>query len=68
MSTPSNKISDIIEMVTTVKFLNHAVFMAAGDSGVTGPATDALQSVCDIIDDRLKEIDGCLDELMEELR
>lgn len=68
MSELSNKLSDIIELATTVKFLNHAVLMAAGDSGVTRSSADALQSVCVVIDERLKEIDARLDEVMEALR
>lgn len=70
MSTPSlasRKLSDITDMIHTVKHLNNALFMAAGDvDDMT--RTNALQSVCDEVENRIGIIVDRIEELQEELR
>ena len=69
MSTPSltsRKLLDITDMVNTVKYLNNALFMAAGDVGDMNK-TNSLQSVCDEIESRIGVIVDRIEELREEL-
>lgn len=69
MSAPSpftRQLLDIANMITVVKNLNNAVFMACLDVGDMDK-TNALQSVIDEINTRLEMLDERVDELREEL-
>ena len=69
MSTPSlasRRMADITDMIHTVKHLNNALFMAAGDVGDM-TKTNALQSVCDEIESRIGVIVDRIEELRDEL-
>lgn len=70
MSTrsPSSRISDAAEQLATVRYLTEAVFMAAESSSVTGEATNALQSLCDVIDKKIKAIESDLEGIQRDMK
>jgi diacylglycerol kinase family enzyme len=53
ISANSSQIIDIADIVNNVRALNHAVLMAASGDGVSREAADAIQSVCDEINNKL---------------
>lgn len=69
MSAPSvaqRKLLDIANMVSVVKNLNNALFMACADLADM-EQTNALHSVIDEINNRIEILGDRIDELREEL-
>jgi hypothetical protein len=67
-SLQAHKISDVEDLLTTVKYLNHALFMSAADSGLTTDSTNALQALIGEIENKLLMIGDRLEEIREELK
>lgn len=67
MSTAS-KLGDIIDMLTTVRCLNEAVFMAADSSSLTVDATNAIQAVLGEMESKMRAIEDRIQEVMEALK
>ncbi|CDM56314.1 MULTISPECIES: hypothetical protein [Rhizobium] len=66
-SLVSRKISDVEDILSSVRFLNEAVFLAACGIG-TIEYTNAIQAVCDEIENKLLVVGERLDEIREELK
>ena len=68
VSLQSRRLSDARDMLTAVKNLNEAIFMAAGSLLQTNPHwCNALQSVSDEVDSKLHAVTDLLDEIQKEL-
>lgn len=67
MSTAS-KLGDIIDLLATVRYLNEAVFMAAGSGGLPTAATNAFQAVAGEMDSKLLAAEERLEEVIEALK
>jgi hypothetical protein len=68
MSSPSPftiKTNDIIDRLDTVLYLNNAMMMAASDSGLTSDATNAMQALAIVIEAKLLDLKGDLEEPQE---
>ncbi|QIB37008.1 hypothetical protein G3A56_02530 [Rhizobium oryzihabitans] len=59
-----HKLLEIADMIITAKNLNRALFMACSDVKDTF-AVNALQALSEEIDDRIKVIRDCVEELGE---
>lgn len=62
----NHKISDVEDILASVRFLNEAVFMAAGSIG-DRDQMNAIQAVNDEIENKLLIVRDRLDEIREEL-
>jgi hypothetical protein len=65
-SLSSHKISDVEDILASVRFLNEAVFMAAGSIG-DRDQMNAIQAVNDEIENKLLVARDRLDEIREDL-
>lgn len=63
----SIKISDVEDMILSIRNLNEVLFMAAGHPNVIGEATGALQAVCDEINNKLLVVADKIEEIRGEL-
>lgn len=63
--TTTTQIRDVADLLTTVRYLNEAVFMAASDCSLTTNATNALQALSQEIENKLLFIGERLDEILE---
>lgn len=63
----SIKTGDILDLINTAQYLNEALHMAASDSGLTRPATNALQALSGEIDNKLRIIEDRLNEVREQI-
>ncbi|GLR51812.1 hypothetical protein KYK30_21940 [Shinella yambaruensis] len=63
----SIKTGDILDLINTAQYLNEALHMAASDSGLTQPATNALQALSGEIDNKLRIIEDRLNEVREQI-
>ncbi len=63
--TTTTQIRDVADLLTTVRYLNEAVFMAAADGSLTTNATNALQALSQEIENKLLFIGERLDEILE---
>jgi hypothetical protein len=66
-SSLSRAVSEVEDKLATVRFLNEAIFLAAGGLA-TMEHTNAFQAICDEINDRLLFVRDRLDEIREELK
>jgi hypothetical protein len=66
-SLVSRKISDVEDILSSVRFLNEAVFLAASGLGTT-EHMNAIQAVCDEIENKLLIVGDRLEEVREELK
>ncbi|RVH37646.1 MULTISPECIES: hypothetical protein [Sinorhizobium] len=70
MTSPSpsaRKIMDVADILATVRYLNEALYMAAGGL-MNAEATNALQAVASEIEDKLLDVRDRLDEVREEMQ
>jgi diacylglycerol kinase family enzyme len=65
ISVNSNQIIDIADILSNVRALNHAVLMAASGDGVSREAADAIQSVCDEINNKLLVVRDRVEDMVE---
>ncbi|MDX1222395.1 hypothetical protein GOL85_11735 [Sinorhizobium medicae] len=63
----STRVGDAQDILATVRYLNEALYMAAGGL-MNAEATNALQAVASEIEDKLLEVRDRLDEVREELQ
>lgn len=63
----SRKIGDVEDILSSVRFLNEAVFLAASGLG-TAEHRNAIQAVCDAIENKLLIVGDRLEEIREELK
>jgi len=67
MAKVSDQLCDIIDELGKTKSLSRSIFMAANDSDLTSEATDAIQAVSQIVEERLAKAIRDLDALVEEV-
>ncbi|ASP55474.1 hypothetical protein LOF18_19705 [Sinorhizobium meliloti] len=58
---------DVADILATVRYLNEALYMAAGGL-MNAEATNALQAVASEIEDKLLDVRDRLDEVREEMQ
>ena len=63
----SIRIGDAQDILATVRYLNEALYMAAGGL-MNAEATNALQAVASEIEDKLLDVRDRLDDIREELK
>ncbi|WP_139015592.1 hypothetical protein [Ensifer aridi] len=61
------RIGDVEDILATVRYLNEALYMAAGGL-MNAEATNALQAVASEIEDKLLDVRDRLDDVREELQ
>lgn len=68
-ATPSlsTRIGDAQDILATVRFLNEAIYMAAG-ALMNAEATNALQAVASEIEDKLLDVRDRLDAVRDDVR
>ena len=55
-------LNDFIDQVNTVIYLNNAMMMATADSGLSTDATNALQALAIVIEGKLLDLKGAIEE------
>lgn len=68
MSKPSTSLANLVDALSTIRHLNEAAFMAAGDGSLTTDATNAMQSLIHEIHLKLCDVETGLERHIDTLK